>query len=105
RKWTDLPTGLTTSGLRVGRWKLVRYANGDAELYDEMLDPNELTSLYDDPAHAAVRDELARLWEQYKNCQGAACRVPLPKDLQEDDRFLAAEDQHALQAKRAYYDQ
>jgi arylsulfatase A-like enzyme len=105
KKWTDLPTGLTTSGLRVGRWKLIRYANGDAELYDELLDPNELDSVYDDPAHRAIRDEMARLWEKYKDCRGAACRVPLPADLQEDDAWLARQDQDALQAKKAYYDQ
>ena len=104
KRWTDLPPGLTTSGLRVGRWKLIRYANGDAELYDEMTDPNELTSVYSDPRYAAVRDEMARLWEQYKDCKGAACRVPLPADLQTSDTWLAGEDQHALQARRDYYD-
>jgi arylsulfatase A-like enzyme len=105
KKWTDLPTGLTTSGLRVGRWKLIRYANGDAELYDELADPNELDSVYGDPRYAKVQDEMARLWEKYKDCRGAACRVPLPADLQEDDAWLARQDQHALQAKKAYYDQ
>jgi N-acetylglucosamine-6-sulfatase len=103
RSWTDLPKGLTTSGLRVGRWKLIRYANGDAELYDELADPNELASVWGDPAYAAVERELVRLWEQYKNCRGAACRVPLPPSLRESPATLAKQDQHARAEQDAYY--
>ena len=105
RRWSDLPKGLTTSGLRVGRWKLINYANGDAELYDLANDPNELSSVYGDPAYASIQAEMVRLWEQYKDCKDAACRVPMPANLQQTPAELAAEDQNALVQKRAYYDQ
>jgi arylsulfatase A-like enzyme len=100
---SDLPEGLTTSGLRTGRWKLIRYANGESELYDLVNDPNELTSLWSDPAHAAIRQRLVALWEQYKDCRRASCRVPLPPSLQRSPDQLARQDQHALRARRAYY--
>jgi arylsulfatase A-like enzyme len=104
RRSSDLPKGLTTSGLRVGRWKLVNYANGDAELYDLSVDPNELSSVYGDPRYAGVQAEMRRLWEQYKDCKDAACRAPMPADLQQTPAELAVEDQNALAQKRAYYD-
>jgi N-acetylglucosamine-6-sulfatase len=104
RPWSDLPRGLTTSGLRVGGWKLIRYANGESELYDLMKDPNELTSVYDDPRHAAVRRELVDLWEQYKDCKGPSCRKPMPSNLQKSPDALARQDQHATREKSAYYD-
>lgn len=104
RRWSDLPRGLTTSGLRVGRWKLINYANGDAELYDLARDPNELRSVYGDPRYAAIQDEMLGLWEQYKDCKGSACRAPMPANLQQDTATLAREDRHATAARRAYYD-
>lgn len=103
RKRSDLPPGLTTSGLRTGAWKLIRYANGDAELYDLLADPNELESRYADPAYAATRDQLVRLWEEYKDCRGQACRAPLPPDLQTTPDQLAEQDRLAREARRAYY--
>jgi arylsulfatase A-like enzyme len=104
KSWTDLPPGLTTSGLRVGLWKLIRYANGDAELYDLMNDPNELTSVWGDPADAAVQRDMVDTWERVKRCRGAACRQPLPAALQAQPDQLAEQDAHARQQKKAYYD-
>jgi N-acetylglucosamine-6-sulfatase len=103
RRGSDLPRGLTTSGLRVGRWKLIMYANRDAELYDLATDPNELTSVYADPGHAAIRHQLLGLWEQYKDCRDAGCRVPLPPSLRATPDQLAELDRHALAEKRTYY--
>jgi arylsulfatase A-like enzyme len=95
--------GRTTIGLRLGRWKYVRYANGDTELYDLDADPNELQSLHRDPAYAEVRERLQGLWLAYKDCMGETCRVPLPADLQR----TPAEDQAATdrqsQGVRARY--
>jgi len=56
---------LTTSGrgnhaLRTERWRYIRYAGGDEELYDHDSDPNEWTNLAGKPAFAAVKSELAR---------------------------------------------
>ena len=104
RKGTDLPPGLTTSGLRTPRYKLIRYANGDAELYDLLLDPNELTSVWNDPAYASIRQQLTDLWERYKECGGAACRVPLPPSLWGHAADMAAQDANAHREQRDYYD-
>ncbi|NUR07141.1 MAG: sulfatase [Nocardioidaceae bacterium] len=71
-----------TIGIRTARWKYVEYSNGDTELYDLDTDPNELTGLQDDPKYAHVKAELRKVWLQYKDCRGAACRVPLPANLQ-----------------------
>ncbi|WP_148077119.1 sulfatase family protein [Nocardioides aurantiacus] len=71
-------SALNTRGLRLGRWKLTRYATGEAELYDLATDPLELTNLARDPAHAAVLRDLVALHRQYLDCAGAACRAPVP---------------------------
>lgn len=39
-------------------WKLVRYRNGEGELYELRHDPNELINRYEDPEDAAIRIEL-----------------------------------------------
>jgi len=57
-------------GVRGERYKLAHFYEIDAwELYDLEKDPQELTSVYDDPAYAAVREEmraeLRRLQAQY----------------------------------------
>jgi arylsulfatase A-like enzyme len=70
-----------TIGLRTPRYKYIRYSDGDAELYDLDRDPNELRSVLADPAYARVRDELYRVWLDYKDCLGATCRKPMPQDL------------------------
>ncbi|MGH3141948.1 MAG: sulfatase family protein, partial [Gaiellales bacterium] len=43
------------TALRTPRWLYVRYLNGSEELYDLLVDPNQLTNLRTDPASAAVR--------------------------------------------------
>lgn len=69
--------GLTTSAVRVGRFKLIRYATGETELYDLARDPLELEAL---PAGAApaVRLAMERLWQERRACAGARCRTLLP---------------------------
>ena len=59
-------------GVRTSRYKLIRFYADDAwELYDLEKDPNEMHSVYDDPAYAAVRAELTtkldELKKQYAN--------------------------------------
>jgi arylsulfatase A-like enzyme len=46
--------------VRSERWRLIRYENGDEELYDEAADPNEWTNLAQDPNYAATKKELAK---------------------------------------------
>lgn len=103
RQRVHLPEGLTTSGIRTGRWKLIRYSSGEGELYDLAADPNELTSRWRDPAYADVRRELVSLWKQYRSCHGAACRAVLPASLHEDPAALAVLDRRARREKHAYY--
>jgi N-acetylglucosamine-6-sulfatase len=98
-----VPEGLTTSGIRIGDYKLIRYSNGDAELYDLMADPNELTSLWSDPDHADIRRELMAAWRQYRSCAGAACREPLPLSLRTGLARLELQDRRARQEQKAYY--
>ncbi|MGO4254975.1 sulfatase-like hydrolase/transferase [Marmoricola sp. RAF53] len=100
---TGVPAGFTTSGLRTGRYKLIRYSTGEAELYDLFRDPNELTSVWKDPAYAGVRAQLTALWAKYRSCAGAACRAELPKDLRTTPSELAQQWSTAERAKARYY--
>jgi len=57
-------------GVRTDRYKLIHYYDSDAwELFDLERDPQELTSLYDDPACKTIRKqlhaELERLRKRY----------------------------------------
>jgi len=57
----DRSTGLLAA-LRTHEYRLVWQADGAAgELYCHATDPGELDNLWDDPAHAATRDELLAL--------------------------------------------
>jgi len=47
--------------VRTEGWRLIRYANGDEELYDETKDPNEWTNLAMKPEFAGQKELLARL--------------------------------------------
>ncbi len=56
---------LTTHGyqnhaVRSEKWRYIRYANGDEELYDEVADPLEWKNLALDTQYAAVKAELAK---------------------------------------------
>jgi arylsulfatase A-like enzyme len=58
--------------VRTERHKLIHFYTIDAwELFDLEKDPQELKSVYDDPAYATVvaelKKELTRLKEQYKD--------------------------------------
>jgi arylsulfatase A-like enzyme len=74
----------TTIGIRTPRWKYIRYSNGDGELFDLDRDPNEMNSVYGDPRFAGVQRQLRRLWLARKDCDGPACRQPMPEQLQRD---------------------
>ena len=46
--------------MRSEGWRLIRYKNGDQELYNESDDPNEWTNLATKPESKAKIDELAK---------------------------------------------
>jgi arylsulfatase A-like enzyme len=43
------------------RWRYIRYHDGGEELYDRQADPNEWRNLAAEPAHAALKRDLAQL--------------------------------------------
>jgi N-acetylglucosamine-6-sulfatase len=61
------------AAVRDPRWFYAEYRNGDQELYDLETDPFELRSLHADPAHAAVRKDLAGRLARLRVCTGASC--------------------------------
>ena len=95
----DVPDGLSSSGIRTGRFKYIHYSTGEEELYDLLNDPNELESLHNDPAYADIKAQLITVWQNRRSCAGDDCRAPLPPDLQ-----LSTEDLRTLDAStRAQY--
>jgi len=52
--------------IRDERWRYIRYANGDEELYDHQADPREWRNLAGDPATAEIRQRL-RQWLPTQN--------------------------------------
>jgi len=86
---TDWPhPALTTQhpgnhSVRTERWRLIRYANGDRELYDHASDPNEWHNLAADPRHAATIRELEK--HLPKHDAPEAPRLPRNRYTQEFD--------------------
>jgi N-acetylglucosamine-6-sulfatase len=64
----------TFSAIRTPGYMYAEYGNGEKELYDLTRDPDELTSLHADPAHARLREELSRRLADLRTCSGARCR-------------------------------
>lgn len=61
------------TGIRTARYTYVRYVTGEQELYDDVVDPNQLDNLgaTADPALLA----RLRVWtDRLATCRGAACR-------------------------------
>ena len=53
--------GRNNHAVRTEEWRLIRYADGGEELYDETNDPYEWTNLADDPRHAEQKARLAAM--------------------------------------------
>ncbi|MCK6503163.1 sulfatase-like hydrolase/transferase [Myxococcota bacterium] len=69
------------AGLITHRWKYIRYATGDEELYDRWFDPYERWSLHAWPSHQAIKSSLAA---QLEPRMGVALgRVDIPLTLGE----------------------
>lgn len=52
--------GAGNHAVRMGPWRLIRYADGSRELYDHRTDPLEWTNIAGDPDHAALIADLER---------------------------------------------
>ncbi|MBL9132811.1 MAG: sulfatase-like hydrolase/transferase, partial [Verrucomicrobiaceae bacterium] len=52
--------GFNNHGIRNEGWRYIRYANGEEELYNEAIDPNEWTNLAKDPQYNDTKTELAK---------------------------------------------
>ncbi len=94
--------GLNTSGIRMGRYVLIRYSTGETEVYDLARDPLELHSL-SGPASEDLRRLLTRTWRQYAACAGAQCQATLPAELRTaptQNRWIA---DHQSRETRRYY--
>ncbi len=61
-------------GIRTPRYKYLEYSTGEVEFYDLLNDPDEMTSLTNNPAHDATQAQLEQLLRQYEACAGADCR-------------------------------
>ena len=62
-EWGDIALTTLTKGshaVRSERWRYIRYANGDEELYDHKTDSNEWKNLAALPEYDAVKKKLAR---------------------------------------------
>ncbi|MBT5902749.1 MAG: DUF4976 domain-containing protein, partial [Opitutaceae bacterium] len=46
--------------IRTKDWRYISYRDGAEELYDHRTDPDEFHNLAQDPAHQAIRKELAQ---------------------------------------------
>ena len=76
------PSPLNTRGLRLGRWKITRYATGETELYDLASDPLELRNLSRVPRYAETLAELRDLLARYRSCAARECTAALPAKFQ-----------------------
>ena len=104
RTTAGFPAGITELGVRTGRYKYIRYADGFEELYDLATDPNELTGRQHDPAYAPIKRQLAEQWSRYVGCRTTACTDPLPPELQVTPDELREIDENFIRQKRAYYE-
>jgi arylsulfatase A-like enzyme len=68
-------------GVRTDRYLYVDVAAGGKELYDLARDPEQYRNLARAPGYADVRRRLARVLEDLRDCDGPACRAPLPDRL------------------------
>jgi arylsulfatase A-like enzyme len=61
--------------VRTSRWLYVEYANGERELYDVRLDPDQLVNLAG-LGHVSVESTLRRRLDALRSCRGRTCRAP-----------------------------
>lgn len=60
-------------GVRTDRYTLLRWRNGDVELYDRRSDPYEVASVAGEQRYAGVQERLTRLLDRLETCVGSQC--------------------------------
>jgi arylsulfatase A-like enzyme len=68
-------------GVRSDRYLYTHLANGDEELYDMAVDPDQYDNLIGRPAYARVRTLMREQLVKIRACDAAQCRVLLPPAL------------------------
>lgn len=63
-------------GVRSPRYTYVRYHDGVEELYDRSVDPQQLSSVADDPSYERTKADLAARLDDLADCRGRECRTP-----------------------------
>lgn len=66
---------VTYSAVRTPRFVYAEYSNGDRELYDLSIDPDQVQSLHDHPAYVGTRSELAARLLNLRTCGGSGCQA------------------------------
>ncbi|MFZ2503298.1 MAG: sulfatase-like hydrolase/transferase [Nocardioides sp.] len=95
--------GFSLRGIRVGKWKLVRYSTGEFELYDLELDPLELSSRSRAGVPRATWRDLQSVWEQLVTCREEVCRTELPPSLALNPKANEMLTEAQAAAERDYY--
>jgi N-acetylglucosamine-6-sulfatase len=65
-------------GVRTNRYTLLRWDNGDIELYDRSRDPFEMSSVDGQPRYASVQRALLDQLGRLRDCAGRSCLAWLP---------------------------
>jgi N-acetylglucosamine-6-sulfatase len=65
------------TGIRIGPYKYIQYADGERELYHLNRDPYELHSLAANPRYSKVVAWLAARLKELAACSASACRRPV----------------------------
>ena len=68
---------------RTTRWRYLRYANGEEELYDLQNDPKERINLADDSAGYKVKSRFAAAWLRQGSERARLNRCPVRSDAAE----------------------
>jgi arylsulfatase A-like enzyme len=68
-------------GVRSDRYLYTHLANGDEELYDMAVDPDQYDNLVHSPAYTDIRELMREQLRLIRACDGEQCRAQLPPAL------------------------
>lgn len=63
------------AAIHTKRYLYAEYDDGERELYDLAVDPDELRNVDGDPAYASVEEQLGARLADLRDCSGAGCRA------------------------------